>query len=93
MPSFTPPPPLLCCSAADAAAAVIVAADAAVVAAVCRVCMVEADGRLKPACCTPAWEGAVINTDTDEVSMCVCGGGSYWGVCVSRDLCVLAESC
>jgi len=32
--------------------------------------MVEVDGRVKPACCTPAWDGAVINTDTEEV-----GGG------------------
>jgi hypothetical protein len=29
--------------------------------------MVEVDKRLKPACCTPAYDGAVINTDTDEV--------------------------
>jgi predicted molibdopterin-dependent oxidoreductase YjgC len=29
--------------------------------------MVEADGRIRPACCTPAWDGAVINTDTKEV--------------------------
>jgi predicted molibdopterin-dependent oxidoreductase YjgC len=30
--------------------------------------MVEVDKRLKPACCTPAYDGAVINTDTDEAS-------------------------
>jgi hypothetical protein len=33
----------------------------------CRVCMVEVDGRIRPSCCTPAREGAVINTDTPEV--------------------------
>lgn len=39
----------------------------------CRVCMVEVDGRVKPACCTPAWDGAVINTDTEEVKHTVTG--------------------
>lgn len=33
----------------------------------CRVCMVDLNGTLKPACCTPVTEGANINTDTPEV--------------------------
>ncbi|WIA24002.1 hypothetical protein OEZ85_013628 [Tetradesmus obliquus] len=39
----------------------------------CRVCLVEVDKRLKPACCTPAHEGAVINTDTEDVVHTVTG--------------------
>ncbi len=35
----------------------------------CRVCMVDLDGRVRPACCTPAYEGAVVQTDTPEVSV------------------------
>lgn len=30
----------------------------------CRVCMVEADGKLVPACATPVYDGIVIKTDT-----------------------------
>lgn len=30
----------------------------------CRVCMVEADGKLVPACATPVYDGMVIKTDT-----------------------------
>ena len=55
--------------------------------------MVEVDGRLKPACCTPAYEGAVINTDTDEVTTCEGshaghtggGGGAHQLTCVCVD--------
>jgi NADH-quinone oxidoreductase subunit G len=40
----------------------------------CRVCMVEVDGVLKPACCTPLpRDGAVIDTDTERVVASVRG--------------------
>ncbi|KAF8060297.1 hndD [Scenedesmus sp. PABB004] len=38
-----------------------------------RVCMVEADGRLRASCCTPAADGMVINTDTPEAKHVITG--------------------
>ncbi len=34
----------------------------------CRLCMVETDGALLPACSTEAVEGMIVKTDTDEIS-------------------------
>ena len=36
-------------------------------AGVCRLCLVEVDGRLLTACNTPVTEGATIRTDTETV--------------------------
>ena len=33
----------------------------------CRICLVEVNGKLMPACSTQVWEGMVIDTDTEKV--------------------------
>lgn len=55
--------------------------------------MVEVDGRLKPACCTPAWDGAVINTDTDEVRTLFCVVGVLQELPHNMFFCCLPAVC